>query len=247
MESGASSSAHAQQSSTAPGDISEGELHMCLEVPPRLLPATACARSTREPGGGEMPRQPSAEVSFQEASVCFSEEEWGLLREWQKELYMTVMKEIHQALISLGPLIVTTVSSLRAKEKEEHLSRAEQGWEQKHRIHPSPSDSREDPEMCFKVNFDESPQWNNPQDPEGKEVHERLSTEHPFVNTEISLRKEEPVSISIDHRGDATAEGTTGPNSVTGFEVLSFHIKDEAEACAMVHRDRMRLGSPSGE
>ncbi|XP_069460827.1 zinc finger protein interacting with ribonucleoprotein K-like isoform X2 [Ambystoma mexicanum] len=59
------------------------------------------------------------EGSFQDASAYFSEEEWKLLHEWQKELYRNVMKEIHQALLSLGPLIVTTVFSLRVKEKQE--------------------------------------------------------------------------------------------------------------------------------
>ncbi|XP_078511905.1 uncharacterized protein LOC144770942 isoform X1 [Lissotriton helveticus] len=155
-----------------------------------------------------MSQRPSDEVSFQEASACFSEEEWGLLREWQKELYMNVMKEIHQALISLGPLIVSTVSSLRAKEKEERFSLAGQDWEQKLRI----SQPRE----------------------------------YPFVNTEVSLRKEEPVSISIDHRGAPVEERSTSPNSVTEFEVVTFHIKDEEETFVMDHRDTMRLGSPSG-
>lgn len=121
---------------------------------------------------------------------------------------MNVMKEIHQALTSLGPLIVTTVSSLRAKEKEERCSLAEQDWEQKLRISQSPK--------------------------------------YPFVNTEVSLRKEEPVSISIDHRGATVGGSSTGQNSVTGFEVVTFHIKDEEETYLMDHRDSMRLGSPLG-
>ncbi|XP_078527238.1 zinc finger protein 10-like isoform X2 [Lissotriton helveticus] len=54
-----------------------------------------------------------------DASAYFSEEEWKLLNDWQKELYRNVMKEIHHALMSLGPLIATTVFSLRAKEKQE--------------------------------------------------------------------------------------------------------------------------------
>ncbi|XP_069473275.1 uncharacterized protein [Ambystoma mexicanum] len=58
------------------------------------------------------------QATFNDASVCFSEEEWMILKEWQKELYRNVMNEIHQALLSLGPLIVTTVFSLRTKDKE---------------------------------------------------------------------------------------------------------------------------------
>ncbi|XP_078500194.1 uncharacterized protein LOC144755288 [Lissotriton helveticus] len=59
-----------------------------------------------------------APVTFCEVVACFSEEEWKLLQDWQKELYNNVMKEINQALISLGPLIAASVFSLRPKEKE---------------------------------------------------------------------------------------------------------------------------------
>ncbi|KAJ1204811.1 hypothetical protein NDU88_000249, partial [Pleurodeles waltl] len=58
-------------------------------------------------------------VTFFDVAACFSEEEWKLLHEWQKELYKNVMKEIHQALVSLGPLIATNIFSLKAKEKED--------------------------------------------------------------------------------------------------------------------------------
>ncbi|XP_069460846.1 zinc finger protein interacting with ribonucleoprotein K-like isoform X2 [Ambystoma mexicanum] len=57
-------------------------------------------------------------VTFLDVAASFSEEEWKLLHEWQKELYENLMKEIHQILISLGPVIATSVFSLRAKEKE---------------------------------------------------------------------------------------------------------------------------------
>ncbi|XP_069499251.1 uncharacterized protein [Ambystoma mexicanum] len=63
-----------------------------------------------------MPWQPAEEVCYYGSSTCFSEEEWKLLQEWQKDLYRKVMKEIHQALISLGPLITTTVFALKDKD-----------------------------------------------------------------------------------------------------------------------------------
>ncbi|KAJ1185259.1 hypothetical protein NDU88_002053 [Pleurodeles waltl] len=68
-----------------------------------------------------MSRQSSEKktLTTHDVSAYFSEEEWTLLQEWQKELYRNVMNEIHQALIALGPLIATSVSSSRAKEKED--------------------------------------------------------------------------------------------------------------------------------
>ncbi|XP_069473335.1 zinc finger protein 436-like isoform X1 [Ambystoma mexicanum] len=68
-----------------------------------------------------MPEQGSdeAQATFPEVAACFSEEEWEILQEWQKDLYRNVMKEVHQALLSLGPLIVSTVFSLRTKGKQD--------------------------------------------------------------------------------------------------------------------------------
>ncbi|KAJ1204762.1 hypothetical protein NDU88_000200 [Pleurodeles waltl] len=66
-----------------------------------------------------MPPLNSDKVTFQDVAACFSEEEWKLLHEWQKELYTNVMKEIHQALASLGPLIAASVFSLSTKEKDD--------------------------------------------------------------------------------------------------------------------------------
>ncbi|XP_069473309.1 zinc finger protein 586-like [Ambystoma mexicanum] len=60
-----------------------------------------------------------AQATFQDTPACFTEDEWKILKEWQKELYRNVMKEIHQALLSLGPLIVTTVFSLRNQDEED--------------------------------------------------------------------------------------------------------------------------------
>ncbi|XP_069460841.1 zinc finger protein 2-like isoform X2 [Ambystoma mexicanum] len=72
---------------------------------------------------------------FHNAAALFSEEEWKLLHEWQKELYTNVMNEIHQALISLGPLIATTVCSLRSKGKEDPYAPDSESW---HIHNPSP-------------------------------------------------------------------------------------------------------------
>ncbi|XP_078535801.1 uncharacterized protein LOC144822315 isoform X3 [Lissotriton helveticus] len=61
-----------------------------------------------------------APITFCDVAACFSEEEWKLLHDWQKGLYKNVMNEIQQALLSLGPVIATSVFSLRPKGTEDH-------------------------------------------------------------------------------------------------------------------------------
>ncbi|XP_078511964.1 uncharacterized protein LOC144770973 [Lissotriton helveticus] len=74
--------------------------------------------------GRAAPRGAAGQVplTFCDVAACFSEEEWNLLHEWQQELYKNVMKEIHQVLTSLGPLIASSVFSLRPKERDEERS-----------------------------------------------------------------------------------------------------------------------------
>ncbi|KAJ1107707.1 hypothetical protein NDU88_005096 [Pleurodeles waltl] len=71
------------------------------------------------PGGTKLNQDSNtAPVTFHDVAAYFSDEEWMLLYNWQNELYANVMKEINQALTSLGPVIAASVFSLRAKDKK---------------------------------------------------------------------------------------------------------------------------------
>ncbi|XP_069494987.1 zinc finger protein 773-like isoform X2 [Ambystoma mexicanum] len=59
-----------------------------------------------------------ASVTFSDVAAYFSEKEWRVLADWQKELYRKVMQEIHKALISLGYTILNSDTLLRVKEEK---------------------------------------------------------------------------------------------------------------------------------
>ncbi|XP_069509257.1 zinc finger protein 282-like [Ambystoma mexicanum] len=59
-----------------------------------------------------------APFTFQDVAAYFSEKEWKLLHEWQKELYRNMIKKVHQALISLGYQIVKPDTLLRIYKSE---------------------------------------------------------------------------------------------------------------------------------
>ncbi|XP_069485155.1 zinc finger protein 773-like isoform X2 [Ambystoma mexicanum] len=174
----------------------------------------------------EMSLQDSDEVSFHDASAYFSEEEWTLLQEWQKELYRNVMKEIHQALISLGPLITTTVFSLRAKEMKDMYHIANQEPERKRGINCQPSSAITNFDEVFRIKKEENLDLNLPRDSEGREKNRYLSAE--------------PFSLFI---AEEIRENATIP--ISGHDIISFQLKDERETFCIDEQDITRTVSIS--
>ncbi|XP_069507818.1 uncharacterized protein [Ambystoma mexicanum] len=166
-----------------------------------------------------------AQVSFHCAATYFSDEEWKLLQEWQKELYRNVMKEIHQALLSLGPLITTTVFSLKAKER---LCPVDvQDSERGQRICHSPTQNIgcqiPTKDSCLKteepsVGFMEDPV------PEVGESSTNPDLAYPLVTAVYSLSRnnDEKTHYGEDSMGMST-------------DIVSVHIKkeEEEETCTM--------------
>ncbi|XP_075056526.1 uncharacterized protein LOC142142547 [Mixophyes fleayi] len=57
-------------------------------------------------------------VTFHDVAACFSAEEWGVLEDWQRELYKKVMREIHSALEAMGYKIVNADVLLKIKDDD---------------------------------------------------------------------------------------------------------------------------------
>ncbi|XP_069463746.1 zinc finger protein 583-like isoform X2 [Ambystoma mexicanum] len=176
-----------------------------------------------------MPQQSSEKmlVTFHDVAAGFSEEEWKLLHEWQKELYKTVMKEIHQAMISLGPVIATSVFSLGAQEKDGACPMAHEDAGNRLLTDQHARDTIPEYEIAFGINVEEHLYRNNPMD--GAKPHEPLNTGYPVMNVDNVLRPAkgcEPI-LTGHHSEEESCPGINlGLMDTT--PVVSFSIKEES-------------------
>lgn len=190
----------------------------------------------------EMSLQHSDEDLFHDVSMYFSEEEWKLLHEWQKELYSSVMKEIHQALSALGPLIATTVFKLTAKEKLELCLGKDSV--RNHEIHHLPGNMISSPGVLFRTHRAEELCLKNDQGTEG-------SMQNDCLFPDSCLRTEDkPVPMFIDHLGAEVPDSGANTGTDTSLKIASFHIKSEEDTYCLDYKDRTiteRHSVPAGD
>ncbi|XP_069482294.1 zinc finger protein 436-like [Ambystoma mexicanum] len=139
--------------------------------------------------GRDMAQQDSyrASVTFEDITAYFTEDEWKLLHEWQKELYENVIKEIQQAVNSLGPLIAASVFSLRPKAKEKLFCMDDQICKIKGTDTSSTSDLCTNSDMVASL---ERTSTKDERDTTQWQISFCPSTEFPFYNSNIDLKKE---------------------------------------------------------
>ncbi|XP_078504918.1 uncharacterized protein LOC144763312 isoform X2 [Lissotriton helveticus] len=170
-------------------------------------------------------------VTFYDVAACFSEEEWKLLHEWQKELYQNVMKEIHQALSALGPLIADSVFSLKAKEKDT-LPPVGHEAPKRRRIAHSKCEPIDNPSVLYEMNIKETLDLKCPEDTEVQQKNDRLHKGFRCSSSDTRLRKEEP--DFLEHHGTEGEECSLSPSPSS---VVSVCIKAEEEIDPMHHED----------
>ncbi|XP_069482339.1 zinc finger protein interacting with ribonucleoprotein K-like isoform X2 [Ambystoma mexicanum] len=167
-----------------------------------------------------------APVTFQDVAACFSEEEWKLLHEWQKELYKNVMKEIHQALISLGPLIATSVFSLRANEKEDLYSVENTDSERRPGVHHSPALSYD---QVFRIEQESDTSLIENACATGEENSTRPSSGHMTALPIISFSiKEEGETYPVVYQDSESGESIDSPTGTAPAQsVFTSSVKPE--------------------
>ncbi|XP_078532596.1 uncharacterized protein LOC144818754 isoform X2 [Lissotriton helveticus] len=159
-------------------------------------------------------------VTFQDVAACFSEEEWKLLHEWQKELYKNVMKDIHQALVSLGPLIATSVFSLRAKEKEDIHSVSSQHSGRRQSDSNSPGCHVVDPDPSSWINNREEVNvWDQQETNRRTDLDEHPSDCYPAMRSDVFLQIQQE---ELHGRNWSRSEGSgINHNRSKGFPLLN--------------------------
>ncbi|KAM8927165.1 uncharacterized protein RCH25_007450 [Pelodytes ibericus] len=110
------------------------------------------------PGSRDRVKQDKTSVRFNEVAMYFSEEEWRHLEAWQKQLYSSVMMEIHSNIVSLGYGIAFPDVLCRIKE-EQYPSIGKQEKSTQRKSCPSTSTSVLSPDVLFRIKIDDEAHW----------------------------------------------------------------------------------------
>ncbi|XP_078532556.1 uncharacterized protein LOC144818735 isoform X3 [Lissotriton helveticus] len=191
-------------------------------------------------------------ITFKDVAAYFSEEEWKLLHEWQKELYRNVMKEIHQALISLGPLIATSVFSIRPPEKEEIDPPDQRDSKRRHSISHSPGVQFVGTEFCLKnedVSSVDLSDGHHTEEEEGITYPSSGQVVTPSVVPFCIKEEEKEETYAMDHHHSERTESarnlTTGPDSISVFPPDLHHKEDTHFMEQLEHDERTTAGPDS--
>ncbi|XP_078520435.1 uncharacterized protein LOC144785353 isoform X2 [Lissotriton helveticus] len=195
-----------------------------------------------------MPQQEieKAPITFHDVADSFSEEEWNLLHEWQKDLYNTVMKEIHQAMLALGPLIANSVFSLRSKEKEEPCTMEREECEKRQNGNRSTSEATSSAVALLKKTREETKFLKTQKKTDKRENNDYTRRGNQSQNSDNVLRKEWELETSVTvHQNADAADCSINPNSGHPFvaPVASISRKVEDVTYSMDQRNSAKRAS----
>ncbi|XP_069056559.1 zinc finger protein 282-like isoform X3 [Pleurodeles waltl] len=187
-------------------------------------------------------------VTFRDVAAYFSEDEWKLLREWQKELYRNVMKEIHQALTSLGYQIANPDILLRINKGDESVIWDPQD-EAKGADNDDPSTSCFpviNPDILLRIKQEEEEDFRGWHDSGNTKTNTVPSTGLRFFNKDNYLKMRQPSDVIFPDQPDSEEEEEeekcTSPNSG-----VPFTIKEEEEDAFFMNERGESSSSPVGK
>ncbi|XP_069098975.1 zinc finger protein 436-like isoform X2 [Pleurodeles waltl] len=163
-----------------------------------------------------------AAVTFHDVAAYFSEAEWKLLHEWQKDLYQKVMQEIHQTLISLGYKIVNPDTLLRVSQREDAYSwdgRQSKGRKSDSNDPLSSGCPSACPDILFMIKQEENMYCEERSKSEEMETSNHFSKGDTFTNPDqlfkIKIEENECFDPPWDSEGQESSDGLS-----TGFPFL---------------------------
>ncbi|XP_072287051.1 uncharacterized protein [Pyxicephalus adspersus] len=125
-------------------------------------------------------------ASFNRIAVYFSDEEWEMLEEWQKELYKKIMKENYEALIALGYPTVNPNILRKIKQEEVLRYTACSSDDLEQPDSPSTDYVRMDTDLLSRIKPDEDQYLSGSPDSEGE-----INGYHSSYDTPLSTNMEE--------------------------------------------------------
>nr|XP_033799899.1 uncharacterized protein LOC117360313 [Geotrypetes seraphini] len=171
-------------------------------------------------------RSAQASVTFHDVAIYFSEKEWQLLEEWQKELYRNVIKMIHGALTSLGHIIINSGVVFRIKkEKAPYLWNPCDSEGQERIKDPTSCYLSHSPDVFFRIKQEDDPNLRDFHDPEEREcISDTITmTDHQIITSilSLSLKSEEEAHPMNDEDPTSffTRDSVASPDSILELTV----------------------------
>nr|XP_033773317.1 oocyte zinc finger protein XlCOF7.1-like isoform X2 [Geotrypetes seraphini]XP_033773325.1 oocyte zinc finger protein XlCOF7.1-like isoform X2 [Geotrypetes seraphini]XP_033773333.1 oocyte zinc finger protein XlCOF7.1-like isoform X2 [Geotrypetes seraphini] len=175
-----------------------------------------------------------ASVKFKDVAAYFLEKEWDILGEWQKEVYMKVIKEIHDILILRGYSILNPDIIFKIKKEDEKYFAQHCELEGKENLN-NPTKSSHNTKPDILIRFEQEGFGTEPQSEEKGNLTNTVtcSQSHTSEPTlEILKMEEAPVNDQLEG-GEEDAYTKSGLPIVTS--VFSLSIKEEEDLPFMGH------------
>ncbi|XP_069091056.1 zinc finger protein 282-like isoform X2 [Pleurodeles waltl] len=179
-------------------------------------------------------------VTFHDVAAYFTEENWNTLHRWQKELYRNVVKEIHQALISLGYQITNPDTMVRIyKQEEPHARDLDRRAGISDRL--TSCYANVCPDILLRIKQEE--------DENGRDVHCAKETDScnsaGILNTDLALKKKDESDSPLMNLSQKE-DGENGTSASSDHAVISFIIKEEEDSCRLDNQNRKKGENTNG-